>query len=64
MVPKTVCGKMNYIAPEVLNTDIRVIDPMLCDIWALGIILFICMTGLPPMDQAIPADERFRKVGF
>lgn len=39
-----VCGKKNYIAPEIFRED-PVYSPLLCDIWAVGIILFICLTG-------------------
>ena len=35
---------------------------MLCDMWALGIILFISLTGVPPVDVAMDSDERYRMV--
>lgn len=56
-----VCGKRNYIAPEVLRED-RIFNPMLCDIWAAGVILFISLTGVPPVDSAIVTDERYRMI--
>ena len=47
-VPRKACGKRHYsMAPEVFPGDdaAQFVDPMLCDIWALGIILFFCLTG-------------------
>jgi serine/threonine protein kinase len=35
---------------------------MLGDIWAVGIILFISLTGFPPMEYATPADQRYCKI--
>eukprot|EP01039_Chlorochromonas_danica_P008659 gene8659-9540_t len=58
---QVICGKKNYIAPEVLRED-AVFNPLLCDIWALGIILFIAITGVPPVDKATRADERFNMI--
>mmetsp|Transcript_11874 Transcript_11874/g.16268 ORF Transcript_11874/g.16268 Transcript_11874/m.16268 type:complete len:359 (+) Transcript_11874:53-1129(+) len=54
------CGKRNYMAPEVHMEGS--INPMLCDIWALGIILFIALTGIPPVDVALASDERYRMI--
>lgn len=52
------CGKRNYIAPEV-HADQRPAHPMLADMWGLGVMLFIALTGVPPVDSATMADERF-----
>jgi len=56
---QSICGKRNYMAPEVLRED-AVFQPTLCDVWATGVILFIALTGVPPVDVATQADERFR----
>jgi serine/threonine protein kinase len=56
-----VCGKRNYIAPEVLRQD-EYFHPFAVDIWALGIILFIVLTGVPPMDLASINDERYSMI--
>jgi hypothetical protein len=56
-----ICGKKNYIAPEVLRED-PVFNPMIADIWAAGIILFIILTGVPPIDKATHADIRFTMI--
>lgn len=55
---QSVCGKKNYISPEVLRGD-AVFNPMLSDMWAVGIILFIALTGVPPVDSAIATDNRY-----
>lgn len=58
---QSICGKINYIAPEVLRQD-PYFNPMLADVWATGVILFIILTGVPPIDQASEADERYLMV--
>lgn len=59
--PQGVCGKKNYIAPEVLTNE-QPFSPIKVDIWALGIILFIMLTGYPPFEYAMDIDQRFRLV--
>ena len=55
------CGKINYMAPEVFAND-GPFDPFLCDVWALGIILFILLTGVPLLESPSPMDLRFVEV--
>jgi serine/threonine protein kinase len=51
------CGKRNYMSPEILRFDPEpTFDPTLCDIWAAGVILFIALTGTPPVEAAVRAD--------
>lgn len=59
--PQGVCGKRNYISPEVIDNRLP-FNALLSDIWALGVILFIMLTGVPPVDTATPLDPRFRMV--
>ena len=56
-----ICGKRNYIAPELL-ANLSPYNPLLGDIWALGVMLFIMVTGVPPMDYAIASDARYRMI--
>ena len=59
--PQGVCGKKNYIAPEVIE-NAEPFDATKVDIWALGIILFIMLTGVPPIESATNLDQRYRMV--
>jgi serine/threonine protein kinase len=59
--PQGVCGKRNYISPEVIDNRLP-FNALHSDIWALGVILFIMLTGVPPVDTATPLDPRFRMV--
>lgn len=55
------CGKKNYISPEVLS-NAAFYNPALCDMWAMGVILFMLLTGIPPVESATPLDPRYRKI--
>jgi serine/threonine protein kinase len=61
MRPQGVCGKHNYMSPEVAaNND--PFDGFAIDLWAAGVILYIMLTGFPPYDQANRADQRFELI--
>lgn len=56
--PQGVCGKHNYMSPEIFaNTN--AFDGFSIDLWAAGVILYIMLTGFPPYDQASQTDQRF-----
>ncbi|EEY62871.1 protein kinase [Phytophthora infestans T30-4] len=58
-------GKAYYMAPEVVASR-AVYDPKAADVWSLGIILFILVTGSPLVSLATEEDaafRAFRKVG-
>ena len=46
---------------EVLS-EAEYFNPLLCDIWALGIILFMVLTGHPLVEFATIASERYRMI--
>lgn len=59
--PQGVCGKHNYMSPEIFaNTDN--FDGFAIDLWAAGVILYIMLTGFPPYDQASRTDQRFELI--
>ncbi|OWY95607.1 Serine/threonine protein kinase [Phytophthora megakarya] len=58
-------GKAYYMAPEVVAPRVAY-DPKAADVWSLGIILFILVTGSPLVPLATDEDAAFRafkKVG-
>eukprot|EP00124_Ichthyophonus_hoferi_P000025 Ihof_evm25s1 gene=Ihof_evmTU25s1 len=46
----TMCGTLNYVAPEVINNQ-----PYnnIVDCWSLGVLLYICLVGYPPFSEQI-----------
>ena len=61
-VPRRQSGKAQYMAPEVYDTTLTHINPMLCDIWALGVVLFVALSGLFPMEYALATDVKFNLI--
>ncbi|TMW55046.1 hypothetical protein Poli38472_013808 [Pythium oligandrum] len=57
---KECVGKRNYMAPEVV-AGVEY-NPIQADVWSLGILLFIMLTGSPLFDVARISDNRFRAV--
>lgn len=47
---ETFCGSKSYAAPEILKG--KAYDPMKSDIWAMGVIIYILVTGKMPFDEA------------
>jgi calcium-dependent protein kinase len=43
---REVVGTPYYIAPEVLTTSYN----EKCDLWSIGVIMFMMLTGYPPYD--------------
>ena len=59
--PQGTCGKPNYIAPEVMENT-TCFHPQKSDIWSLGVMLFIMLTGVPPVAVAYDLDDRYRLI--
>ena len=59
--PQGVCGKWQYMSPEVCMNSTPFDGPAI-DLWAAGVILFLMLTGFPPWESAVLADERFRNM--
>ncbi|OQS04588.1 kinase [Thraustotheca clavata] len=50
-------GKLNYMAPEVHAGGVY--DPAKIDVWSLGMMLFIMISGVPLVDVPSAVDRRF-----
>jgi serine/threonine protein kinase len=59
--PQGTCGKKNYVSPEV-HLDMHPFSGFAVDIWAVGVILFLLLTGVPPVEVANEVDARFRMI--
>ncbi|VEU37491.1 unnamed protein product [Pseudo-nitzschia multistriata] len=58
MRPQGVCGKHNYMSPEVYaNTG--PFDGFAIDLWSTAVILYIMFTGFPPYEMADMRNKRF-----
>ncbi|ETW04532.1 CAMK protein kinase, variant [Aphanomyces invadans] len=53
-------GKTFYMAPEVYFGDHQRYNGFKADIWSLGILLFILLSGIPPLEVPSEIDARFR----
>jgi serine/threonine protein kinase len=61
MKPQGLCGKKNFIAPEILENRYP-FDGLAVDNWALGVILFMLFTGRTPFQRASRADKWFSQI--
>jgi serine/threonine protein kinase len=54
----TFCGKMHFVAPEIYQKADRFDGPA-ADIWSLGVILFVLLTGNQPYERPDDNDQGF-----
>ncbi|KAI7848840.1 kinase-like domain-containing protein [Circinella umbellata] len=58
------CGTPNYVAPEILDpTGVRAYGKE-CDLWSLGVMLYICLCGFPPFNDELappPMKEQIKR---
>lgn len=59
--PQGICGKRSYMSPEIIENNAPYCG-FRSDIWSMGVILFILLTGSAPVDIASPVDSRFRMI--
>ena len=55
-------GKKFYLAPELYQQRPYEYDGYLADIWSIGVVLFIMLTGSPPVDRADDGCARFKMI--
>jgi len=53
-------GKLQYKSPEM--NERKPFDARLADVWAIGVILFIMLCGIPPFEYAHNNDLRFQYI--
>eukprot|EP00592_Proboscia_alata_P029026 CAMPEP_0194443234 /NCGR_PEP_ID=MMETSP0176-20130528/126591_1 /TAXON_ID=216777 /ORGANISM="Proboscia alata, Strain PI-D3" /LENGTH=423 /DNA_ID=CAMNT_0039269457 /DNA_START=248 /DNA_END=1520 /DNA_ORIENTATION=+ len=61
MSPAGAKGKRLFMSPEVKNNCVP-FDGFAADLWAVGISLFIMVTGFPPWENCSLGDDKFRYI--
>merc|ERR1719253_1464100 len=59
MKPQGTCGKWHYMTSEIMRNK-EPFDGHAVDMWAVGVIMFLMLTGFPPWERACRTDERFK----
>jgi serine/threonine-protein kinase HSL1 (negative regulator of Swe1 kinase) len=53
-------GKKGYMCPELLAG--QPFSGQKADVWSAGVVLFLLLTGMPPVKLASPSDPRFSMI--
>lgn len=61
IAPQGAAGKMKYMAPEVYSNHEAGFDGFAIDMWAVGVILYIMLTGEVPWQMPHHTDLKFAK---
>jgi serine/threonine protein kinase len=61
LAPRGYCGKKNYVAPEIVVNGAP-FSGHCVDLWAIASMLFILVTGVPPVDLASVMDARYNMI--
>jgi len=61
IAPSGTCGKLWYMAPEILRND-TAFDSMAVDLWGAAVLLFIMLVGRPPWAFASHQAPEYRLV--
>ncbi|KAK8846123.1 hypothetical protein M9Y10_020127 [Tritrichomonas musculus] len=49
LLSKTICGTLTYLSPDILTS--KGYNPYKCDIWSIGVIMFVMLTGTIPWTE-------------
>jgi len=58
--PSVWIGTLRYMAPEMYN--LQTVNPFAADIYSLGVLLFVLLTGLPPYNKPTVIDPWFSTI--
>lgn len=62
--PVSACYSVDYTAPELLNENYNKKYDLACDIWSLGVILFVLCFGFPPFQNCDFDLQKMNQEGY